>query len=433
MAAIKIAYIGGGSTRAPGAMASFIHMGENFDGSEVSLIDLNPERLELVRDITRRMASARGLDITVTATTDRRAGLLDADAVLTSYRPGGFEARALDERIPLSHGVIGQETQGPGGLFMAFRAVHAFKDILADIEAVCPNTRIFNYTNPINLVSQAVCPHTDVPMVSLCEGPVIFPHEITVAMGLDPDLLDVVCVGINHASWSVVHRYDGRDAIEAVREAYHARTWNGELTGETHRLLRILDMMGSFPSGYFQYYFFERELARELAAKPTTRAQDILAQVPSYWRHYEAQAALPDPTLDPAQSRGGIHELELAFDAMEAVFNDRHATLPVNVPNNGAIPGFPDDLIVEVLGTCAADGVVPQPAPAPLPHHLAGIVESLAEYQIAAAQAAWDGTRVDGLRALAMHPFVRSLDVAEQIYDELAAAHRAHLPERLLA
>jgi len=433
MASIKIAYVGGGSTRAPGAMASFIHMGENFSGSEVSLIDLNPQRLELVRTITQRMASARGLDITVTATTDRRAGLADADAVLTSYRPGGFEARALDERIPLSHGVIGQETQGPGGLFMAFRAVHAFQAILADIEAVCPNTRIFNYTNPINLVSQAVVPHTDVPMVSLCEGPVIFPHEITEAIGLDPDLLEVVCVGINHASWSVVHRYDGRDAIEAVREAYHARTWNGELTGETHRLLRILDTMGSFPSGYFQYYFFERELAHELAAKPTTRAQDILAQVPSYWKHYEAQAATPDPELDPAQSRGGIHELELAFDAMEAVFNDRHATLPVNVPNQGALPGFPDDLVVEVLGTCAADGVVPLPAPARLPHHLAGIVESLAEYQLAAAQAAWDGTRSDGLRALAMHPFVRSLDVAEQIYDELAEAHRAHLPERLLA
>ena len=113
MARIKLAYIGGGSTRAAGTMASLAHQGENFDGSEIVLIDLNEERLGLVHQIAQRLMSARDLDITVTATTDRLAGLEDCDAILTSYRPGGFEARVLDERIPLSYDVIGQETQGP--------------------------------------------------------------------------------------------------------------------------------------------------------------------------------------------------------------------------------------------------------------------------------------------------------------------------------
>ena len=432
MAAIKIAYIGGGSTRAPGALASFVARADALAGSEICLIDLGIERLELVRGLAQRMAAARGVDLRVTATTDRRGGLTDADAVLTSFRPGGFEARALDERIPLSHGVIGQETQGPGGLFMAFRSIHVLRGILADIELACPKARIFNYTNPVNIVSQAISARTSVPVVSLCEGPILYPRRIAESVGLDPDLLDVVCVGINHASWSVVHRYDGRDAISAVREAFQSPGWNGDLTLETRRLLRILDTMGSFPSGYFQYYFFERELARELSAKPSTRAQDILAAVPSYWTHYESQAVATNPVLDPAMSRGGITELELAVDAIDAVFNDKHETLPVNVPNRGALAGFPDDLVVEVLGDCSAEGVLPLPSPAPLPHHLSGIVETLAEYQLAAADAAWSGTRVDGLRALAMHPFVRSLDLAEQIYDELAAAHRRYLPERLL-
>jgi 6-phospho-beta-glucosidase len=431
MAAIKIAYIGGGSTRAPGAMASFIARGDSLAGSEICLIDLDAQRLELVRSLAE--AIARDRDLTITATTNRREGLVDADAVLTSFRPGGFEARALDERIPLSHGVIGQETQGPGGLFMAFRSVNVFQGILADVEAVCPNTRIFNYTNPVNIVSQAVFEKTNVPIVSLCEGPIIYPRRIAAAVGLDPDLLDVVCVGVNHGSWSVQHRYDGRDAVDEVRRAFHARDWNGELNLETRRWLRILDTMGSFPSGYFQYYFFERELARELGTKPTTRAQDILASVPSYWEHYETQVAAAKPVLDPALSRGGITELELAVDAIDAVFNDTHATLPVNVPNQGCLPGFPDDLVVEIEGECSASGIRPLPVPTPLPPHLSGIVETLAEYQFAAAQAAWSGTRVDGLRALAMHPFVRSLDVAEQLYDELAAAHRDYLPERLLA
>src|SRR3954447_26695463 len=147
VARLKIAYIGGGSTRAAGTMASFIEQGANFAGSEIVLIDLDAERLALIRRLAERMAAAKGVDLAVSATTDRRAGLDGCDAVLTSYRPGGFEARVVDERIPLEHGVIGQETQGPGGFFMALRSIHVMKDILEDVEAVCPGARIFNYTN----------------------------------------------------------------------------------------------------------------------------------------------------------------------------------------------------------------------------------------------------------------------------------------------
>jgi 6-phospho-beta-glucosidase len=156
MARIKIAYIGGGSTRAPGTMASFVAQGENFQGSEIVLIDLDSERLQIVKTIAEKMARNRGLDLTITATTGRRAGLEDCDAVLTSYRPGGFEARHLDESIPLKHGVIGQETQGPGGFFMALCSIHVMQGIVEDIRRVAPKARIFNYTNPINIVSEAV-------------------------------------------------------------------------------------------------------------------------------------------------------------------------------------------------------------------------------------------------------------------------------------
>ena len=219
MARLKIAYVGGGSTRAAGTMASFIEQGENFSGSEIVLIDLDAERLALIRDLAQRMAADKGVDLTVAATTDRRAGLDGVDAVLTSYRPGGFEARVLDERIPLSHGVIGQETQGPGGFFMALRSIHVMQGILADIEAVAPGARIFNYTNPVNLVAQAVCDHSDVPFVSLCEGPIVFPEEIAEAAGLDPARLDVASVGLNHGSWSVRAQYDGADLLPLVQAA----------------------------------------------------------------------------------------------------------------------------------------------------------------------------------------------------------------------
>src|SRR3954467_9413698 len=183
MASIRLTYVGGGSTRAPGTVAAIVERGAHFAGSEVVLVDLDEERLAVVREIAVRMAAARGVDIRVRATTDRVEGLRDADIVLTSFRPGGFEARVLDERIPLRHGVIGQETQGPGGFFMALRSIHVMKGILEDLAAVAPDARIFNYTNPVNIVAQAATDHSDIPFVSLCEGPIIFPDELAEIAG----------------------------------------------------------------------------------------------------------------------------------------------------------------------------------------------------------------------------------------------------------
>ncbi len=431
MARLKIAYIGGGSTRAAGTMASFIEHGESFTGSEIVLIDLDAERLELIRGLAERMAAANGVDLTASATTDRRAGLDGCDAILTSYRPGGFEARVLDERIPLAHGVIGQETQGPGGFFMALRSIHVMRQILDDVAVACPEARIFNYTNPVNIVAQAVTDHSDVPFVSLCEGPIVYPEEIAEAAGLDAAKLDVASVGLNHGSWSVRHTYDGRDLLPLLQEAYTRRAADPRLRPQTRRMLRLASVMGALPSEYFQYYYFEDEVLSELTAKPTTRAEDILGWLPDYWEHYVEQARSATPALDPDRSRGGINELELAIDCMDAVYNDRGETLPVNVPNQGSIPGFPDTLVVETLGRCDAAGVQPLPMPG-LPTHLRGLVEALGEYQQAAADAAWSGDARDGVRALAAHPLVRSIDLAERLYGELAAAHRDHLPARLV-
>src|SRR5712692_2278368 len=220
MARIKLAYIGGGSTRAAGTMTSFVQQGESFAGSEVVLIDLNEEHLSIVQTITQKLARARGLDLTVTTTTHRREGLQGCDAVLTSFRPGGFEARYLDESIPLKHGVIGQETQGPGGFFMALRSIHVMKSIIEDIEAVCPGARLFNYTNPVNIVSEAVTHHTDIPTISFCEGPIMTNREYVKMIGLDPDKLDAISIALTFISWTVRHLYDGQDFIPMLQAAY---------------------------------------------------------------------------------------------------------------------------------------------------------------------------------------------------------------------
>jgi 6-phospho-beta-glucosidase len=156
-----------------------------------------------------------------------------------------------------------------------------------------------------------------------------------------------------------------------------------------------------------------------------------MAHVPDYWAHYREQAERDEPVLDPSRSRGGIHELELAIDVMDAIYNDRREVWYVNVPNRGSLEDFPDDLVVETVGYVDRNGIAPL-AMGHLPRHVAGLVKMLGEYQALTAEAAWSGTRTDAIRALASHPLVFSLHTAEALYDEMAAAHREWLPERLL-
>ena len=431
MARIKLAYLGGGSTRAPAIAAGLVARAQAFAGSEVALIDVDAERLGTILRLARRMAGAAGADIRFEAVTDRRAGLADADFVLSSFRPGGFEARHLDESIPLRHGLIGQETQGAGGFFMALRAVHALRPVLEDMEAVCPHALLLNYTNPVNIVAEAVSRYTDRKVISLCEGPIIFPREVADAAGIDPAGLDVRMIGLNHASWSVRHLHDGEDFVEKVRTVWQARRHDPTLSPQSRRLLQMTAMLGAVPSQYFKYYYYRDEILAELRAAPLTRAQTIMANVPTHWAHYEAEAQTDQPRLDPAKSRGGLDLLEIAVDVMDAVCNDRAQIWPVNVPNCGAIQGLPDDLVVEVHGVVDRHGAQPLASGA-IPNAVRGLVMALAEYQRLAADAAWHGTRTDAIRALVANPLVAQLAVAEMLFDEMAAAHRNLLPDRLM-
>jgi 6-phospho-beta-glucosidase len=433
MASIRLAYLGGGSSRAAGTMAAFIHNhGARFAGSEVVLIDLDAAHLDIVRRLSERMAATRGMDLRFTTTTDQRAGLTDVDAVLSSYRPGGFEARRLDERIPLAHGIIGQETQGPGGFFMALRSIHVLEGVIRDLEQVAPKARIFNYTNPVNIVAQAATMHAGIPFTSFCEGTYDFPRELADAAGLDRARISARMVGLNHTTWSVTSDYDGADAMPVIEAAWERMQGRTDVAAADRRFVELAVTMGAIPAQYLRYYYFRGEVLAELQATPTTRSEDILAQVPGYWAHYVEQAECDDPQLDPTRSRGGIFELELALDAIDSHYNDLGLVLPVNVPNVGhALPGFDEVVVVEVFARVDGAGVHPEPTPA-LPRHVQGLIGQLAEYQWLTAEAAWKGDRRDAIRALASHPWLTEIREAEALYDEMAHAHRAYLPARLL-
>ena len=241
-------------------------------------------------------------------------------------------------------------------------------------------------------------------------------------------------VGLNHACWSVVHEYKGIDAMPLVSEAWEQRKDDPELTGAL-RPARIAAEMDAIPADYFQYYYCQDEVLAELQAKPTTRAEDILGWSPA--------TGSTTPSRPRATTRSSIPSSRAAASTSSSLRSTRwmpstttkDEILTVNVPNTGGmLPGFDEMLVVELLGRCGGpDGwIQPLPVPAPLPAHVRGLVHELGEYQALAADAAWDGTRRDAIHALAAHPLMIDLDRTERVYDELAMAHRDHLPERLL-
>ncbi len=295
-----------------------------------------------------------------------------------------------------------------------------------DMEAVCPDALLFNYTNPVNIVAQAVADHSPIRVVSLCEGPIVFPRELAELVGLDPDRVRAVMLGLNHACWSAEAEYDGQPMLPVLAQKLE----EGIQDDWTRRWVELAVTMNSLPASYMKYYYFEQDMLAELRTRPTTRAQDILADVPSYWQHYAEQLDAPNPTLEPALSRGGIFELEVAVDVMDAVFNDRHEVWPTNVVNGGAIADFPDSQVVEVPCLVNRQGVRPI-AGYRVPPPVRGLLSALGEYQQLAANAAWDGTRQQAVQALTSNPLVRTLPLAQTLYGALARAHAQHLPERL--
>ena len=222
MARIKIAYLGGGSSRAPGTMASFIHHGAEFDGSEFVLIDLDPDHLEITRRMAAQMAKARR----ARHHRDRhdgpaRKGCADVDAVLSSFRPGGFEARALDERIPLKYGVIGQETQGPGGAddvaAVGARSCGScaptWRDVAPRRGSSTTPTRSTSSprrwrTTPTSRSSRSARDRSSSRRSSR-RPPASTRPSCTANM-----------VGVNHNVWSNEATYDGQDAIAVLRERW---------------------------------------------------------------------------------------------------------------------------------------------------------------------------------------------------------------------
>ena len=422
---LKIATIGGGSSYTPELIEGFISRYEELPLKDIWLVDIESgaEKLRIVSELARRMVEKSGVDLQVHATLDRAEALRNADFVTTQLRVGGLEARIRDERIPLRHGVIGQETTGPGGFANALRTVPVILNICADVERYCPDATMINFTNPSGIVTEAALLHTNVKTIGLCNCPIGMLNDV--AKEFQCPVSEVYCdfIGLNHLLWARKITVRGRDVtaqmIEAsVRDDAHGIMANIPDVKVGARFMRSLGML---PVDYLKYYYLTSEiLEKYLRDEKTEGVRGEVVQKAE--GELFALYADPDLAIKPPQlaMRGGAHYSDAACSLINSIYNDKGDIQTVNVMNNGANLDLPEDVVIERNCVIDANGAHPL-ALGHMPLKIRGLVQVVKTYEQLTIEAAVRGDRDAALQALTVHPLVPSSAVAIKLLDEINA------------
>jgi 6-phospho-beta-glucosidase len=425
---LKVAVIGGGSSYTPELIEGFILNHRTFPVSEIMLVDI-PEgqhKLSVVGGLAQRMTAKSGLPIKVRMTTDRRSALDGADFVSTQIRVGRLEARKWDETIPLKYGMIGQETTGPGGMMKGLRTIPVLLDIARDMEELCPDAWLLNFTNPSGMVTEAVSKYSKIRSIGLCNSPIAAYKWISELYSVPIE--DIYCefVGLNHLHWISRIEINGESKLPELlgnRNGYSAKnvpqySWNATL----------LQSLGAIPSYYLKYYYMTRELLeeqQEAAARGETRAETVSRLEDELFRIYENPELKEKPKQ--LESRGGAYYSEAAVRLMNSIYNDSGDIQTINVANNGILDFLPDDAFIEVNCHIKKDGPVPVPVTA-VPESVKGLISAVKTYEQLTVKAAVTGDKGTALLALAHHPLVPSVNDAEKMLEEMLLQNKMYLP-----
>ncbi len=260
---VKIVTIGGGSSYTPELVEGFIKRYDELPVRELWLVDIEEgqEKLEIVGNLARRMVKKAGVDIKIYTTLNRREALKDADFVTTQLRVGQLDARIKDEKIPLSHGVIGQETNGAGGLFKALRTIPVILDIVKDIKELCPNAWLINFTNPAGIVSEAVFRYTDFEKyIGLCNVPIGMKKEVAKALDVDSERIDMDFAGLNHMVYGLKVRLDGNDITKEAVEKFLENNMSMKNIKDIRFNDEFVKSLGIIPCPYHRYYYKKEDM-----------------------------------------------------------------------------------------------------------------------------------------------------------------------------
>lgn len=430
---IKIATIGGGSSYTPELMEGFIKRYEELPIREIWLVDIEDgkEKLNIVGSMAQRMWDATPYPVRVVTTLNRRQALKGADFVTTQFRVGLLDARIKDERIPLFHGMLGQETNGAGGIFKALRTIPVMKGIVEDMKELCSDAWLINFTNPSGIITEAVIKHFGwSKCIGLCNVPVISMMGEPEIMNKKSGELNYQFAGLNHFHWHRVMDHNGNDVTSQLIE--HINEQNGGTPVNIYQApfsLELLHSMNLLPCGYHRYYYSAKEMLEhsvEEFKQNGTRAEKMKETEAVLFEIYSN----PDLNKNPEElsKRGGAYYSEAACECINAIYNDKRIHMVVSTQNKGAIPCLNQDSIVEVSCIVSATGASPI-AWGEMGAFEKGHLQIMKAMEECTIQAALTGDYGMALQAFTLNPLVENGLEAVNVLNELLVAHEKYLPQ----
>lgn len=418
---VKVAVVGGGSTYTPELVEGFYTHADRLPIDELVLYDIDRDRLEVVGGVSQRILSKRSWPGRLTLTTERDRALEGANFVVVQLRVGGQAARLLDETLPLEFGCIGQETTGAGGFAKALRTVPVVLELAEETRIRgAEDAWIIDFTNPVGIVTQALLDDGH-RAIGLCNVAIGLQRRFAQYLDVAPERVELEHVGLNHLSWERAVRVDRVDRLPELIEQHAER-----IAEEIELPVQLIRLLGAIPSYYLRYFYLADEvLAGQFAGSRRARAEEVMAIERELLELYRDPAVDAKPKL--LEQRGGAFYSEAAAQLIASLYAGTGDVQVVDVHNAGALPGLPDDAVVEVPARIDRSGAHPQ-ALKPLAPEMLGLVQQLKAYERLAVRAAVAADRRAALKALMANPLVGRYQVASRLLEALLTGNRRYLP-----
>jgi len=436
----KIAFIGAGSigfTR--GLLRDLLSVPE-FCNVEVAFTDINAHNLEMVTELCRRDIRENGLQVPITATTDRREALRGAKYVICTVRVGGLEAFATDVDIPLQYGVdqcVG-DTLCAGGIMYGQRGIAVMLDICRDIREVArQDVLLLNYANPMAMLTWACNKYGGVNTVGLCHGVQHGHHQIAEVYGLKQEEVDIVCAGINHQTWYVQIRHKGQDLTAGLLEAFEKHPDFSRTEKVRIDMLRRFGYYSTESNGHLSEYVPWYRKRPDEIADWIDMGSWINGETGGYLRVCTEgrnwfETDFPNWMKDPAMKyEGAQRSQEHGSYIIEGLETGRVYRGHFNVVNRGVIANLPDDAIIEAPGYVDRNGIS-MPRIGDLPLGPAAVCNVSISVQRLAVEAAVHGDDRLLRQAFMMDPLVGAVCNPKEIWqmvDDMLIAQGQWLPQ----
>jgi len=432
----SIVLIGAGSavfTR--GLVADIILEGSPWD---VRLVDISEANLAVAHGLAARMIELKSADVTLSRTTGRDDALPGADAVVTTIAVGGRRAWEKDVFIPRKYGIFQPvgDTIMPGGISRALRMIPPLVEIARDVKRLAPRAHFFNYSNPMSANCRAIRKATGAPVVGLCHGvPYVEGHLARMA-GVPLEKCRFTSVGINHLTWVIEFRADGRDGWEILRKRIGRPRSGGSVSGERAEdafSLEMLDVFGAFPAvrdrhvtEFFPQFFRDGAHYGKKLGVNRFSFEKTIAGGDRRFRAMADQAFGRSP-LDQSVFKRTSGEHEKLVEILDTLKGARAKTFSVNLPNTGQVANLPRDFVIECPARISKKGIIPVPL-GEVPTGVRATVEKALLAVELTVEAALERDRKKLVQALVVDGAVKSLAEAARLADDLVRAHKKLLP-----